>query len=103
MLRGKTYPVRRWRGPAPLLRHSRRFASQAINVGQRPMFDVAPVYSRLTSNNAALLTLLQERFTLQDPRHKYILKHRGPQMRWVRLERPWRYGLSARRMDASSF
>ena len=76
----------------PIGRVTRRLTTQVhsaprtvINIGQRPIINVAPVYSKISTIDLALLQLLQSRFTLEDPRYKFLKKHRRESLKWVQL------------------
>lgn len=63
-------------------RPARTYTSRA-NLGQRPVINVTPVFSRITSEDLPLLQLLQSKFTFEDPKFKYLKKARGNALRWV--------------------
>lgn len=97
MLRTRALPHR----PAP---QRARSYTTSINVGQRPVINVATVHSKITSNDLALLQALQAKFTFQDPKFKFLKKFRAGNLHWVHST-VWRGPLTERltRMGAWSF
>lgn len=76
----------------------------SINVGQRPVINVATVHSKITSNDLALLQVLQSKFTFQDPKFKFLKKFKGGNLHWVHSDRARRILLTQQlRMGEWSF